>query len=191
MPQPSLESNTTFPDFLCHYYEAKIGPFVNLSDLPLVEAETYLENIRQSKLIFASQRSKDYLTIRRALEERIRTLFIQKGGQPKRERPHYMIFGACPWLLSWYQDGKELCLPLDIFSADIVSFTYGDTFPAMRYEDGKPYRGQVYRLEDLPALVQQFGMPQAWNPEGRLGPDRYIEAQIWDDVPLQEYLLRN
>jgi hypothetical protein len=61
----------------------------------------------------------------------------------------------------------------------------------MRYQDGKPYRGQVYRLEELPALVHQFGIPQLWNPEGKLGPDRYIEAQIWDDAPLQAYLLRN
>ena len=28
-----------YPDFLCHYYSAATGPFVNLSDLPLQEIE--------------------------------------------------------------------------------------------------------------------------------------------------------
>jgi hypothetical protein len=179
------------PDFLSHYYEAQIGPFVNLSDLPLSEGESRLEQIRRSGQTFASRRSADYLIIRRDLEERVRASFIQKGGQPKRERPHYMILGACPWVLNWYQDGKELRLPLEKFPSKIVSFTYGDTFPAMRYDDDKPYRGRVYRLEELPALVQQFGLPQTWNPDGNLGPDRYIEAQIWDETPLKECLNRN
>jgi len=175
------------PDFLSHYYEAQIGPFVNLSDLPIGEAEACLERIRRSEQTFASQRSADYLNIRRGLEENVRALFIQKGGQPKRERPHYMILGACSWVLNWYRDGKELRLPLENFPSEIVSFTYGDTFPAMRYNDRKPYRGQVYRLEELPALVQRFGLPQLCNPDGKLGPDRYIEAQIWDNAPIRAY----
>lgn len=176
------------PDYLSHYYEAAIGPFVNLSDLPLEEAESHLERIRLTGETFASQRSADYLTVRRQLEEHVRNLFMQRGGRPKRERPHYMILGSCPWGLSWYLTGQELRIPLDQFSPDIISFTYGDTFPAMRYRDGKLYRGQVYRLEDLPGLVLEFGLPQVWNPEGKLGPDRYIEAQIWDDAPLVPYL---
>ncbi|MFN2152553.1 MAG: hypothetical protein ACK2T5_13200 [Anaerolineales bacterium] len=74
------------------------------------------------------------------------------------------------------------------FDPEILSFTYGDTFPALRFGDGKPFRGQVYCLEELPELVHKFGMPQAWNPDGKIGLDRYIEAQIWDDTPLLTYL---
>ena len=178
------------PDFLSHYYEAATGPFVNLSDLPLQEAESHLEQIRRAGKTFASQRSADYLILRRELEVRVRDIFIQKGGKPKRERPHYMILGACHWGFSWYIDARELCIPLTNFQTKIVSFTYGDTFPAMRYRDGKPYRGQVFRLEELPNLVLQFGLPQDRNPDGSGGPDRYIEAQIWDDAPLHKYLIR-
>jgi hypothetical protein len=69
-----------------------------------------------------------------------------------------------------------LCIPLAVFQPKIVSFTYGDTFPAMRYADAKPYRGQVYTLAELPGLVEQYGLPQDWNAEGKLGPERYIEA---------------
>jgi hypothetical protein len=179
---------TVVPDFLSHYYERVRGPFRNLSDLPIAEAEALLEQIRQKGDVFASKRSADYLTIRRDLEQCVRAQFVHKGGAPKRNSPHYMILGACPWLLEWYREGCELRIPLTRFDRSVVSFTYGDTFPAMRYQDGKPYRGQVYTLDELPSLVTTYGLPQTWNHEGKLGPERYIEAQVWDDLALVVYL---
>jgi hypothetical protein len=170
------------PDYLTHYYEAVRGPFVNLSDLSEPAAETVLEQIRKEGGTFASVRAADYLSIRRELEERVRTAFIARGGQPRRMRPHYLILGSCDWLLSWYRQGRELRIPLAELAADVVSFTYGDTFPAMRYPDGKAHRGQVYTLQELPELVQRFGLPQVTNPDGSSGPDRYIEAQVWVDL---------
>ena len=178
----------SIPDFLSHYYEAADGPFRNLSDLPEEEAEAVLERLREAGDRFASQRASDYLAVRRRLEAQVRALFTTKGGSPKRNRPHYLIVGECPWLKSWYQNGCELRIPLTAFSIESVSFTYGDTFPAMRYQDGKPYRGQVYTLAELPGLIEQYGLPQVWNVEGKLGPDRYIEAQVWADEPLRPYL---
>ena len=177
-----------YPDFLCHYYEASKGPFLNLSHVPLEEAESVLDQIRQAGAGFASRRSLDYLRIRRELEDKVRRLFVEKGGQPRRERPHYMILGSCPWVKDWYQDGRELRVPLAHFSPEIVSFTYGDTFPAMRVADGRPYRGQVYVLEELPEIVRLYGLPQEWNRGGAHGPERYIEAQVWDDEPIREFL---
>ena len=179
------------PDFLSHYYEAADGPFRNLSDLPLAEAEGILQGIRQGgDGRFASQRQADYLPVRRSLEEKVRELFIAKGGRPRRSRPHYFILGACPWLISWYPHGCELRIPLAAFPPETVSFTYGDTFPAMRYQDGKAYRGQVYTLPEIPGLIEKYGLPQDWNADGKLGPERYIEAQVWADEPLEPYLLK-
>ncbi len=179
------------PDFLSHYYEGSDGPFRNLSDLPSTEAEIILQQIRSGENHrFARKRQADYLSVRRDLEDCVRQLFISKGGHPQRERPHYMIVGACPWLISWYPRGCELRIPLSAFSAEIVSFTYGDTFPAMRYQDGKPYRGQIYTMAEIPGLVEQYGLPQDWNARGILGPDRYIEVQVWADEPLKPYLLK-
>jgi len=173
------------PDFLCHYYEAAKGPFRSLSDLSVEEAEEILERIRREGLIFASKRPADYLTIRRELEARIRALFIQKGGRPRRATPYSMCLGACAWLLEWYQDGREIRVPLAAFDSLTVSFTYGDCFPAMRYQDGKPYRGQVYTMAELPEVIRLYGLPQEWNKDGKLGPERYIEAQVWDDELLR------
>ncbi len=175
------------PDSLYHYYEASRGPFRNLSDLPPDEAEAVLAALRQRGDSFASQRNADYLTIRRELEDRARALFVAKGGQPQRQRPHYMTLGACSWVQQWYGDGRELCILIAQFSPLQVSFTYGDLFPAMRYADGKPYRSQVYTLAELPGLIATYGLPQDWNADGARGPDRYVEAQIWADAPLAAY----
>jgi len=176
------------PDFLSHYYDKSQGPFRNLSMLPSALAEQRLQAIREQGDLFASRRSADYLQIRRELEDRVRDLFEGKGGRPLLARPHYMILGACPWVKSWYADGQELRIPLDAFDPLTVSFTYGDSFPAMRYQDGKDYRGQVYTLVELPHLIRLYGLPQEWNHDGDQGLDRYIEAQVWDQRPLQGFL---
>ena len=183
-----MHIETELPAFLSHYYEASHGPLRSLSDLEPEETERILDDIRCAGKSFASKRNAEYLSIRRELEQRVRCLFIQKGGKPQRRHPHYFIVGESPWLKSWYQDGQVLCVPLAVFSAEIVSFTYGDTFPATRFADGKPYRGQVYTLAELPMLVEAYGLPQVWNAEGHLGPERYIEAQVWADKPLIPYL---
>jgi hypothetical protein len=150
-----------YPDFVCHYYDASTGPFLNLSDLPLEEAERVLDRIRRVGAGFASKRSLDYLRIRRGLEDEVRTLFVEKGGKPRRERPHYMILGSCPWIKGWYREGRELRIPLARFRPELVSFTYGDTFPAMRFRDGRPYRGQVYVLDEQPDLSSSTVCPKS------------------------------
>ena len=175
---------------LYHYYECHLGPFRNLSDLPPEEAEAVLNGIRQADQTFAAKRAADYLTVRRELEERVRRLFVAKGGHPQRARPHYLTVGACPWLLAWYVAGCAVTIPLAGVAADTISFTYGDTFPALRLQDGRPYRGQVYTVAELPVLLAEYGLPQEWNPAGQSGPDRYIEAQLWDDRPLLDFTRR-
>jgi hypothetical protein len=176
------------PDFLTHYYEKSTGPFSNLSMLPIEQAERILEEIRGNANRFASQRSSDYMKKRLELENRIRQLFEQKGGKPRLTKPQYFILGACPWVKEWYVDGQELQIKLDSIPESCVSFTYGDSFPAMNYVDGKPYRGQVYTVGELGEVIKQYGLPQRWNPDGRGGPERYIEAQVWDDDALKEHL---
>lgn len=146
------------------------------------------DRIRAEGSVFASRRGPDYLSIRRELEARTRAMFLAKGGRPVRKAPHYMTLGACPWLLAWYRDGRAIRLPLANFDPQTISFTYGDLFPAMRFDDGKPYRRQVYLLEEIEGIVERYGLPQDWNADGRLGPERYIEAQVWDDAPLTKYL---
>lgn len=171
---------------LYHYYEENIGPFKNLSSLEPNEAEEILQELRNEGNTFASKRSLDYLRIRSELEAKAKMLFINKGGKPTNNFPHYMTLGACDWIKEWYKVGKEIVLRLDDFNEDLISFTYGDLFPTMRYQDGKEYRGQVYTKAEILELVERYGLPQDWNKEGNQGPERYIEAQIWDDEVIEK-----
>ena len=175
-------------NFLYHYFDASTGPFLNLSDQEPEKAERILDEIRFQKKGFASKRSMDYLTIRRGLELKARDLFISKGGKPIRSYPHYMTVGECPWLLEWFEKGKDLRIPLTEFDPYTISFTYGDLFPTMRYQDEKMYRGQVYTLSEIYQIITEFGLPQKWNPQGDNGPERYIEVQVWDDKPLTAWV---
>ncbi|SFF19839.1 hypothetical protein SAMN04487969_11798 [Paenibacillus algorifonticola] len=172
---------------LYHYYDESTGPFRNLSALEPQEAEKVLQQIRSQKRGFASKRSTDYLEIRRMLEWKTRELFVVKGGKPLQNYPHYMTLGECPWLLDWYPQGKVIPFSISDFEPGILSFTYGDLFPAMRYNDGKPYRGQVYTLSEIADIIKTFGLPQTWNAQGDKGPERYIEVQVWDDTLIRPY----
>jgi len=174
-------------NLLCHYYEAAQGPFHNLSALSMEEANSILSEIRESGRGFASKRSEDYMHVRRQLEKRARAMFIEQGGKPRTLYPHYMTLGHCSWLLEWYEEGRELHIHIDDFDASTISFTYGDLFPTMRVEDGKPYRKKVYTRDSIRQVVEQFGWPQQWNAHGHYGPERYIEVQIWDDRVIERY----
>jgi hypothetical protein len=176
------------PYVLCHYYEQELGPFRNLSSLEPPEADRILSKLRLEQQVFASRRSEEYLLIRKELERQAREIFIQKGGHPKNSYPHYMTVGACNWLLCWYRQGSVIEIEWDELDEASISFTYGDLFPTMRYDDNKPYRKQVYTKAEIQDVISQYGLPQEWNADGSKGPERYIEAQIWDDAVLKKFM---
>ena len=166
---------------LYHYYEYKHGPFRNLSFLNLEESDKIMKKLKEDGDIFASRRSDDYLLIRKELESKAREVFIAKGGNPITPFPHYMTLGSCEWIKSWYKQGMEISIPWNEIDENIISFTYGDLFLTMRYKDGKEYREKVYTKSEIVTVIHRFGFPQDWNKNGDKGPERYIEAQIWDE----------
>ena len=170
---------------LCHYFEKSTGPFRNLSDLTLDEAHAVQNNLHKDEKVFASKRQSNYLEIRRDLEQKARELFILKGGKPKRKVPHYMTFGECHWFNEWYRHTDVIKIPIDKFDLDILSFTYGDLFPTMRFNDQKPYRKKVFTYNEILQIIDTYGLPQEWNKDGKLAPERYIEVQVWDDTILR------
>jgi hypothetical protein len=173
---------------LYHYFDLDTGPFRNLSELPIDEAFEISNRLRQEGTTFASQRSDDYIIIRREIETLARNHFLTKGGKPKSSFPHYMTLEACEWLETWYRKPGVLSIPWDEFLEESISFTYGDLFPTMRYQDHKPYRKQIYTKNEIIEIINQFGFPQEWNKIGDKGPERYIEVQIWDEEIIKKYM---
>lgn len=174
--------------YLYHYFEKSKGPFLNLSDLCINEAQEVMDKIKENNSLMASHRYDGYLERRKELEQIARNIFISKGGKPKRKVPHYMVVEKCNWLNTWYTEGTYVKIPISSFDPDIISFSYGDMFPTFsdRVKDSKEYRKKIYTLDEIKELIAKYGLPQAWNEDGKFGPERYIEVQVWDDVTIKK-----
>lgn len=179
--------------FLYHYFDSSIGPFVNLSDLPVDEAKHVLETIKMTRPNSQSAKRHDkYIEYRRNCENILRAEFIKKGGRVDRQSPHYMVVEHSPWLSTWYEKSAFIKIPIEEFDLRTVSFTYGDSMPTFSpsINDGKEYRHKLYIYDEILAIIEKYGLPQDWNDDGKYGPERYIEAQIWSDEIINEYRLQ-
>jgi len=177
---------------LYHYFEKSIGPFKNLSDIDIKEAENILKDIRTERPNSqAAKRDDEYMKRRNYYESRARKRFLEIGGKPERQFPYTMVVEECEWLHSWYINTGFIKIPVEEFDINTISFTYGDLHPTFslwpNISDGKEYRHMLYKYNDIIKIIDKYGMPQIWNHEGKLGPVRYIEAQIWSDTIIQKY----
>jgi hypothetical protein len=174
----------SIPSTLCHYYDDRSGPLRNLSALAPPESEATLSAIRGEGKLFAARRPPWYMERRRELEALARSIFVEKGGMPRTEYPHYFTLGRCDWLESWFESPRLLCLELDAIAPGAISFSYGDLFPSFSpaVSDGREYRRQIYTLGEITELVGRYGLPQDWNADGSRGPERYIEVEVWLDA---------
>lgn len=178
--------------FLYHYYDQEIGPFVNLSDLSIDDANAILNTIRIKKpQTQSAQRDSEYMVRRHLYEEMLRNEFVKKGGRLERPSPHYMVVEHCPWLCTWFENSAYIKIPVEEFDLKTVSFTYGDSHPTFslwpREDDWKEYRRQLYTYEQILEIIQKYGLPQDWNADGTSGLERYVEAQIWSDETIGNY----
>ena len=178
--------------YLCHYYDKAVGPFVNLSDLSREEAEGIIGRIKVEKPTTQSaQRDGDYMFRRRMYEDILKKEFVKKGGAIKRSAPHYMVVEHSPWLATWFENSAVVKIPIEEFDLSTVSFTYGDSHPTFspwpRDDDWKEYRRKLYTYDEILALIEKYGLPQKWNDDGKFGPERYVEAHVWSDMPICKY----
>lgn len=176
-------------NYLYHYFERKIGPFVSLSNLTIEEAQQIQNRLKVENKTFAAQRNEKYLARRQHLEQLVRSMFLEKGGKPIRKTPYYMVIGECPWLATWFEDSDFIKIPITKFDLHTVSFTYGDTFPTFspHVTDNLEYRQKVYMYSEVLKIIEKYGMPQdAWNEPVYAQPC-YVEAQVWSDEPISHY----
>lgn len=175
---------------LYHYYDKRSGPFRNLSELSIDEAKAMLEEIRANRPSSqCAQRHNRYVEYRRNCEDILRREFLKKGGIIQRHPPHYMVVEHSPWLSTWYEDGGVVKIPIEEFDLRTLSFTYGDSMPTFSptVRDGKEYQRRLYTYEEILRLIDQYGLPQEWNDDGKHGPERYVEVHVWSDEPVNQY----
>jgi hypothetical protein len=92
----------------------------------------------------------------------------------------------------------KLQIPLSLFNSDMVSFTYPDSMPSLAIATDptgrgdlyrKPIHAQVFTLEEIVEVVQEYGMPgDKWKTEEHWRYDRFIKVQVWDDRPIWEFV---
>ena len=172
--------------YLYHYFERKIGSFVSVSGLSIEESMKIQSQLTTPFHI--ENRNQRYYERRKYLEQLVRSLFIEKGGEPILAVPHYMAIGECPFLATWFEDSEYLKIPINEFDLNTLSFTYGDTFPTFStsVNDGMEYRKKVYLYDEILALIKKHGLPQdTW--DGTYASPCYVEVQVWSDTPIIHY----
>ncbi|MCQ2465902.1 MAG: hypothetical protein MJ166_00075 [Clostridia bacterium] len=177
--------------FLYHYYDKKVGPFRKLTDLSAEDAKEVLAKIKVNKPdSMAAQRDLSYVDKRLNCERILREEFDKKGGKRELNSPHYMTLEHSPWLNTWFEDCGVIRIPVEEFDLRTLSFTYADSMPAFspRVNDGKEYRHRLYTYEEILRIIEKYDLPQNWNDDGKYGPERYIEVQIWTDDVIKKYL---
>jgi hypothetical protein len=183
------------PKVVTHNYDPERGPFRNICGLPRSEANGILREIAAS-----GRRTikPDYLDRRFATEEWLQSEKQRKLGPTRLARPIYFFLGD-------FADGQDASRPLSIvmlladFPPDVVTFTYPDSMASVaiaRYDrhvrHRNDYHGQVFTLNEIRDVIAIHGMPaDRWKIEPSMQYDRFVEMQVWDDLPVRRLLGRD
>jgi len=186
-------------DYLTHYFSIDKGPFQSLSALLDEEAIKIMEKLCDDTPY--GERFKNpiqYLKDRKDAEQWVREAFIAKGGKPEAAFPIPMVLGSSKWIVEVAPDrekGREIRIPLSVFTERDVSFTYPDSMLSRWFGREKPadyyqadLHGIVFTRSEILAIVEKRGMPEEnWetNLPKHLAP--YIEAQVWNHELLYPY----
>ena len=170
------------PDYLTYYFREGQTLFDVLSDKNPKQGEEILKN----DVLWRGDGT--YLSYRKAHELKLRQKFIQKGRNPNRKWPIYAILGNSPSSIHSLENEYQykLIMKLKDFGLDDVSFTYPDSIYVVPLDDlGKLNLDRndnpiVYTINDLSSIIEIYKVYEHDN--------HYIEAQIWNDKPLEEYM---
>ena len=177
--------------YLYHFFDRRTGPFRSLTNISSEEAKAVIEKIREERPdSLCARRDDQYVQKRRNCEAILRREFAAKGGLMEKDSPHYMVVEFSPWLSTWFEQSEYIRIPIEEFDLRTVSFTYGDSMPTFsdRCADGKEYRKKLYTYEEILKVIEKYGLPQDWNDDGKFGPERYIEAHVWSEMPVAKYI---
>jgi hypothetical protein len=189
-------------DYLLHFYEKGKEPFRSLSALPDTEAIRLMRCLYREGSVFWErfQDPEQYWQMRRRIEQWLRQEFIAKGGCPRDPYPVYLMVGRSKWLDAAVDavtiaTAVEIQVPLALFEPCDISFTYPDSMVSDLMASKKDpayylpeYHGRVFTLAEIRAIVDTYGLPgDKWGTSLPSHLANYIEAQVWNHRPLQEY----
>ena len=108
---------------LYYYFEQLTNPLQSISALPVQEAKKVMSDIQREGIYLRHLVLLD-IERRAELERIVRKQFVARGGNPRRNTPHYFVAEACLWLETWYFNAQHIAIPIDVLDTDYLSFTY-------------------------------------------------------------------
>jgi len=178
----------SFPEIVTHNFDPARGAFRNLCDLSHAEAQAVLDDISHSGL---RSIKPDYLERRLRTEDWLLQESRRKLGLLPLERPVYFFLGDMADGLDPSRP-RSIVIPINSLPAEALTFTFPDSMaslPIATREElavyRKPYHGQVFTLDEIAAVVAEFGLPDPRSGDPARRFDRFIEVQLWDDQPVR------
>jgi hypothetical protein len=189
-------------DYLIHLYQRGCEPFRSLSGLSDGEAVRIMQSLYREGSVYW-ERFEDaagYLQMRRQTEHWLRREFIAKGGRLRDPHPIYLILGRTKWVKTALDavtraTTEEIEVPLALFAACDISFTYPDSMVSFMLASQKDpacylpeFHGKVFTLAEMSAIVDTCGLPgETWGANLPSHLANYIDAQVWNRQPLLDY----
>jgi hypothetical protein len=189
-------------DYLIHIYQRGSQPFRSLSELPDDEAVQIMRSLYREGSVYWErfEDATQYLQMRRQTEQWLRQEFVAKGGRPKDLYPIYMVLGRSKWMqvaldAVTVATTAEILVPLALFEARDISFTYPDSMVSAMMASQKDsacylpeYHGRVFTLAEIRTIIDTYGLPsETWGASLPSHLANYIEAQVWNHRPLLEF----
>ena len=165
------------PDFIIHYSRSE--PFRSISEVPQERLSAVLKELNETNAWGLGRFSDpEYLERRLAVERKIRSEFIAKGGRPVLEHPIYFFLGRDAQFEE-HDRNKGYVIQLGDLPKVAVSFTYGDSMFSLD-EDYRRLKGERY-LGELCPHVYKFGeLPNIFShADHRSSARLHVEAQLW------------
>ena len=174
------------PTVAAHYYLPEFGPFKSLSRIPGGRESAVFKDLltrHQRDAGYRRRFGQEYIARRLETERALRALFVERGGKPQSDHPFYLTLGPSPWFKGLNDTHREVLIPLSKLPVDATSLTYPDSFMTVSRPD-RPYYNQVFFLNEITQIVDQFGLPKNdnlipydkyWETDFEL----YIEIQLW------------
>lgn len=170
--------------WILHYFCGDI-PWRTISDLPEDEAlEINRPTGKTSGLCPISGKDLIYQH-RLSVEAWDRSQHLERGGRMDNPNPVYAVLSNEEHPFQPYRPGNCLTVPAEEIPTDVMSISFGDSFPNHTHRKSGPLAapgsrlGRSYSAEEFTALVKDEPFPTQW-PSGYNGPEGFcVEVRFY------------
>ncbi|WP_144054326.1 hypothetical protein [Pleurocapsa sp. PCC 7319] len=170
-------------------------PFLTLSELENGKDSPIFQELRdryKNNAGYQRRYGNYYIGTRKKIENNLRRLFIERGGNPLRKYPFYFVLGSSTWFKHLIENQIEVRIPICDLNSATTSFTFPDSYIALT-NNKKPYHGKIFLLHELKSFIDKYGMPgddDSRNYEHYWEGDfeKYIEFQIWENNIVEPFI---